>query len=160
MQQPLDKLLFASPYDHVELLGCAFARGRRAYPLGLALHLSGGAAFGALYARGAPALPLPPAARGMLAALGEHLLSWTALARLCDRLHPAREVLPPLSGNHRAFAQALWRHALFGVVLGLLEGRLNALGGKPYEAAMDYSRNGHGHLEGVLAVGGAPRRDR
>ena len=35
-----------------------------------------------------------------------------------DRIHPARKQLPKLAGNNRAFAQAAWRHLLFGVLLG------------------------------------------
>jgi hypothetical protein len=48
--------------------------------------------------------------------------------RLTDRHHPAREELPRLTGNRRALAQATWRHALFGVVLGAVEARLNGPG--------------------------------
>ena len=54
-------------------------------------------------------------------ALAEHLtlypLSW-----FVDRYHPARGDPgdPRLLSNPRAFAQATWRHALFGVVLGRL----------------------------------------
>ena len=47
------------------------------------------------------------------------------LGRLIDRHHPARRELEPLQGNRRALAAATWRHALFGVVLGVLEQRLN-----------------------------------
>jgi hypothetical protein len=41
---------------------------------------------------------------------------------LIDRFHPARGTpsLPPMSCSGRAFAQATFRHLLFGVVLGLL----------------------------------------
>ena len=54
-----------------------------------------------------------------------------------------------LWGNGRAFAQATWRHLLFGVVLGELERRLNAPPepppGPPYEEVA--ATNGHGSLE-------------
>ena len=44
-QMPLDKRLFDSSYDDVELLGKAVAGDRRLwYPAGLALHLANGAA--------------------------------------------------------------------------------------------------------------------
>ena len=56
-----------------------------------------------------------------------------------DRYHPRRGEpgIPTLVGNPRAFAQATWRHALFGVVLGRLavpgsalrEGRERGAGG-------------------------------
>ena len=44
------------------------------------------------------------------------------LTLLTDRFHPARGApeLPPMSRSGRAFAQATFRHLLFGVVLGLL----------------------------------------
>src|ERR671917_538136 len=38
---------------------------------------------------------------------------------------PAGGALPRLWGSGRAFAQATWRHVLFGFVLGELERRLN-----------------------------------
>jgi hypothetical protein len=39
--------------------------------------------------------------------------------------HPAREELPKLATNPRAFGQATIRHAVFGIVLGLLEHAVN-----------------------------------
>ena len=44
---------------------------------------------------------------------------------IVDRYHPAREQLPKLVGNRRAFGQATIRHAVFGAVLGLVEDALN-----------------------------------
>ena len=41
------------------------------------------------------------------------------------RYHPARKELPKLAANRRAFGQATIRHAVFGIVLGLLEDALN-----------------------------------
>ena len=38
--------------------------------------------------------------------------------------HPARKELPKF-GNRRGFAQATVRHAVFGIVLGLVEGALD-----------------------------------
>ncbi len=54
-------------------------------------------------------------------ALIEHLITYP-LTLLTDRFHPARGApeLPPMSRSGRAFAQATFRHLLFGVVLGLL----------------------------------------
>jgi hypothetical protein len=156
LQQPLDKLLFASRYDDVELLGKAVTRGAGWYPLGLVLHIQNGAVFGATYSNLAPAMPLPPMLRGPVAALAEHLALWP-LGAVSDRLHPARDDLPALAGNARAFAQATWRHLLFGLVLGELERRVNA---KPeptppaQEAA--FSSNGHGTLEHAVSVDSAP----
>ena len=55
--------------------------------------------------------------------------------------------------NRRAFAQATWRHLLFGVVLGELERRLNA---EPEPAPPAYegefSSNGHGTLAHAVSV--------
>jgi hypothetical protein len=125
-QQPLDKRVFAFGFDDVELLGKAVTRGRRWRLAGTAMHLANGAAFGAVYANVQPhARGLAPWVRGPAAALAEHLASWPATA-LTDRFHPARDELPPLRGSGRAFAQATWRHLVFGTVLGELERRLPA----------------------------------
>lgn len=152
LQQPLDKLLLSSRYDDVELLGRAVRNSRGWYPVGLALHAQNGAVFGAVYANVAPALPGAPAIRGPLAALSEHFVLWPLVA-VSDRFHPARDQLPVLSGNRRAFAQATWRHLLFGFVLGELERRLNSEfhldAGHP---TPDYASNGHGSLERAVSA--------
>jgi len=151
-QQPLDRRVFTVGYDDTELLGKLVTRGP-AWPLaGIALHLGNGALFGAVYANLAPRLPLPSWARGPLAALGEHLATWP-LTIVTDRLHPARDELPALSADPRAFAQAAWRHLVFGVVLGELERRLNAPQDEdvpPYEHVV--SSNGHGDLEQAVGA--------
>ncbi|HWH45226.1 MAG TPA: hypothetical protein VNT32_10880 [Thermoleophilaceae bacterium] len=143
-QQPLDKLAFGSSYDDVELLGKAVTRGP-SWPLaGVAMHAANGAVFGAAYAQLRPFLPGPPAVRGALAGLAEHVALWP-LVRLVDRVHPARSELTPLSGNTRAYAQAAWRHALFGAILGEIEHRLNArLHEEP--PPVPASSNGHGNI--------------
>jgi hypothetical protein len=153
LQQPLDKLVFGCPYDDVELLGRAVSRDSGWYSAGLLLHIQNGAVFGAVYANVAPALPLPPVLRGPAAGLGEHLALWP-LTLVHDRWHPARGQLPALAGNRRAFAQATWRHLLFGFVLGELERRLNAEPEPaPPQPETDYTSNGHGSLEhGVYAA--------
>jgi hypothetical protein len=124
LQQPLDKRVGGSDYDDVELLGKALTTGPAWTAVGLAIHLANGAGFGATYALLAPALPGPPYLRGLGAAMAENFGLWP-LVRLTDRFHPARSDLEPLRGNRRALAQATWRHAVFGVVLGVLEARLN-----------------------------------
>ena len=130
-QQPLDKRLFGSEYDDVELLGRLVTRDRW-WPLpGLALHITNGALFGAAYALARPFLPGPGWARGLLAAQFENFGLWP-LAGFIDRYHPAREQLSRLGGNRRALAQATWRHAIFGLVLGtLMQGRARAAGHGP-----------------------------
>jgi hypothetical protein len=151
-EQPLDKLLLDSSYDDVELLGRGVVNGGAWYPAGLALHLSNGALFGAVYSNVAPVFPLSPILRGPVAALSEHLALWPLIS-ISDRFHPARKQLPPLSGNRRAFAQATIRHLLFGLVLGELERRLNAVPEPtPPGTAPDFSTNGHGSLEHAISA--------
>ncbi len=155
LQQPVDKLVFGSRYDDVELLGKAITREDGWYPIGFAIHMGNGALFGAAYANLAPALPVPPAVRGPAVALAEHVGLWP-LGAVTDRLHPARTELPKLAGNRRAFAQAAWRHLLFGVLLGELERRINAEPEPaPPEPEADYSSNGHGRIEHTVTVTGS-----
>jgi hypothetical protein len=153
-QQPLDKRTFGSRYDDVELLGKFATRGPAWPAAGAAMHVYNGALFGAAYANLAPLMPIPPWARGPVAALAEHVALWP-LGRVSDRMHPAREELPVLTGDRRAFAQGAWRHLLFGLVLGELERRLNP----PEPELPDYevmvSSNGHGNLEHAVAAGPA-----
>ena len=47
------------------------------------------------------------------------------MTALVDRYHPARDELPKLAASGRAFGQATIRHAVFGIVLGVLEDALN-----------------------------------
>jgi xanthosine utilization system XapX-like protein len=148
-QQPLDKRAFDLDYDDAELLGRLVARGRPAEgAVGAFLHLQNGALFGAVYAGVAPSLPVPPVLRGPLAGLVEHLATWPATA-IAE---------PRLWGSGRAFAQATWRHLLFGVVLGELERRLNPPVGdlEPVDEAAVAS-NGHGSAAHLVASG--PRSD-
>src|SRR3954451_11443545 len=153
LQQPLDRRIFGLAYDDTELLGKLVTRGRAWPVIGLALHLVNGAAFGAVYANAAPRLPLPVWARGPAAGLAEHVVSWPGTL-LSDRVHPARGELPALSTEPAAFAQAAWRHLVFGAVLGELERRLNAppaAGDASFEHVL--SSNGHGDLEHAAGAG-------
>jgi hypothetical protein len=150
-QQPLDKQVFDSDYDDVELLGKSVVGGPVWYPVGLALHLANGAAFGALYANVAHYVPIPSWLRGPLAGQLENVGTWP-LSLVVDRLHPRRDELPVLGGNRRALAQATWRHLLFGLVLGELERRLNPPEEPlPPEYEAYVSSNGHGSLERAAA---------
>jgi hypothetical protein len=124
LEQPLDKRLFDSEYDDVEILGKLVTRGDYWRPIGFALHVQNGAFFGAAYARLKPSLPGSAVVRGLLVGLIEHVAAWP-LTVIFDRYHPAREELPKLATNRRAFGQATIRHAVFGIVLGLLEHALN-----------------------------------
>jgi hypothetical protein len=145
-QQPLDKRVFGSDYDDVEILGKLVTRGSGWQAAGVALHMANGAIFGAAYALVRPLLPVPPVVAGAAAGLAEHAGFWPSV-RLIDRHHPARSELEPLAGNRRAFAQAAWRHLLFGLVLGELERRLNDE--REYEPleGVPVSSNGHGNIE-------------
>ena len=110
LQEPLDVRAFGVDYYDTKLLAKPVGGSRR---VGFVIHAANGAAFGAVYA----ALPGSGAAKGVAAGLTEHLATW-----------PLTRFLPgvKLWGNHAAFAQAVWRHALFGALLGVLEQRLNA----------------------------------
>jgi hypothetical protein len=150
-QQPLDKRVFDCDYDDTEILGKFVSQGPEWRPVGVALHVGGGAMFGAAYALLKPFIPGPPAARGLFAALAEHLLSWPTIV-LVDRYHPARHDIPSLYGNRRALAQATWRHALFGAVLGALEHTLNDRSADE-PPPIPASSNGHGDIESAAVAG-------
>ncbi len=148
-QQPLDKRVFGVAYDDAELLGRFVTRTRAAYPVGVALHLLNGAVFGAVYANVRSSLPVPAPLRGPLAGLAEHVATWpgtTALARV-------QPELPQLWGSGRAFAQATWRHLLFGAVLGELERRLNPPDSEPQPVdPVTAASNGHGSPEHLVTI--------
>ena len=124
LEQPLDKRLFDSKYDDVEILGKLVTRGDHWRPIGFVLHVQNGAIFGAAYARLKPSLPGAPVLRGLLVGLVEHVAAWP-MTVVFDRYHPARKELPRLATSRRAFGQATVRHAVFGIVLGLVEDALN-----------------------------------
>ena len=152
-QQPLDRRVFGVAYDDTEVLGrWVVQSGDGWQPAGVAFHLVNGAVFGAAYANVAPSLPVPAGLRGPLAGLAEHLATWPGTAVL-DRVHPARSDLPQLWGSGRAFAQATWRHLLFGTVLGELERRLNPPDSEPQPIdPAAAASNGHGHAEYVVSL--------
>ena len=151
-QSPLDQRVFGVPYLDQELLGKAVTRGRAWHPVGVALHVANGAFFGAAYANVAPSLPLAPWARGPAAGLAEHLATWP-LTLLVDQRHPARDEMPRLANSVPAFAQATWRHLLFGFVLGELERRLNPPEPPPLPPYLQaISSNGHGDIEQAVGA--------
>lgn len=121
LQEPLDQRLLGCDYSDVAVLGKAVTRGHRWRAAGLAVHAANGAMFGLAFHEARRRLPVEPRRLATVMALAEH----GALYPLCyfiDRFHPARGEpgVPPLLRNPRAFAQATWRHALFGTVLGRL----------------------------------------
>ena len=121
LQEPLDRRLLGCDYSDVAILGKAVTRGRGWWPVGFGLHVANGAAFGLVYEQARRRFDAPPRRLAVGLALAEHVALYP-LGGVVDRCHPARGEpgLPPLLTNGRAFAQATWRHLLFGVVLGRL----------------------------------------
>ena len=121
VQEPLDQRVFRSHYSDVAVLGKVAIGGRAWWPAGLALHLVNGAVFGLVYCEARRRWPQRPRRLAMSMALGEHVALYP-LSYFVDRFHPRRGTrgIPPLLENPRAFAQATWRHTIFGLVLGRL----------------------------------------
>jgi len=112
-------------FTDIELLrglteALAPGRSKVGRPVGVALHLVNGAAFGAVFAT----LGGRGIVRGVLGAELEYALLWPLMA-WADRAHPARRAgrWPPLLRSRRIFAQEVAAHALFGAVLGALTER-------------------------------------
>jgi hypothetical protein len=122
-QEPLDQRVFGCDYSDVALLGRAVTRGPHWRAAGLALHALNGLAFGLAWDAARRRLPINPSRLAIGLAVAENAALWP-LCGLVDRYHPARGKpgVPPLLRSRRAFAQATWRHALFGWVLGRLGG--------------------------------------
>ena len=114
LQEPLDQRVFRCDYSDIALLGKAVTRGPGWRAAGFAIHALNGAIFGLALHEARRRVRIHPVA----AAFGEHLTLYP-LCYFVDRHHPARGEpgIPPLFTNPRAFAQATWRHAVFGFVL-------------------------------------------
>jgi hypothetical protein len=121
LQEPLDQRIFRCDYSDVAILGKAVTRGPAWRLVGFALHATNGAIFGLAYDAARRRIPADDRKLAFAMSMAEHVGLYP-LAYFVDRFHPARgeKGLPPLLTNARAFAQATWRHALFGVVLGRL----------------------------------------
>jgi hypothetical protein len=121
--EPLDQRLLGSDYSDVAVLGKAVTRGPRWRLAGFALHAANGAAFGLAFDVLRKHLRVDARRLAVAMALAEHLTLYP-LCYFVDRHHPARGEtgVPPLLGSSRAFAQATWRHAVFGTILGRLAG--------------------------------------
>jgi hypothetical protein len=119
--EPLDQRLLRYGYSDIALLGKAVTRGRGWRPIGFVAHALNGAVFGLAYERLSRAVPAGPTRLAVGMAIGEHLVLYP-LNALVDRWHPARGEpgVPPLLSSPRAFAQATWRHLVFGVLLARL----------------------------------------
>jgi hypothetical protein len=120
LQEPLDQRLLRCDYSDIAVLGKAVAR-RRWRVAGFAVHAVNGAIFGLAFDELRRRVPIEERKLAVVAAVGEHLTLYP-LCYFIDRYHPARGEpgIPPLLTNRRAFAQATWRHALFGWMLGRL----------------------------------------
>ncbi len=119
--EPIDQRLLGCDYSDIAVLGKAVTRGPRWRLAGFALHAGNGALFGLAFDELSRRLQTNPRRLAVGVALAEHLTLYP-LCYFVDRYHPARGEpgVPPLLRNPRAFAQASWRHALFGTVLGTL----------------------------------------
>lgn len=121
LAEPLDKRVFCFPYSDVALLGKAVTRGPAWRPVGFALHAGNGALAGLLFREVDRRIGGSRRRNALAFAMVEHLALYP-LTLLTDRFHPARGEpdLPPLARSRRGFAQATFRHALFGAVLARL----------------------------------------
>jgi len=119
LQEPLDQRVFRCDYSDVAVLGKAVTRGRSWRRVGFAIHAVNGAIFGLAFEELRWRVPIGERKLAVAAALGEHLTLYP-LCYFIDRYHPARGEpgIPQLFTNPRAFAQATWRHVLFGYIFG------------------------------------------
>src|SRR5437763_2298033 len=104
LQEPLDRRVFGCDYSDVEFLG----RGRRS--VGLVVHTVNGALFGVAFDAVRRRADLDQRRLALGLALAEHAALWPLIV-VVDR---------DLLTSPRAFAQATYRHTLFGVLLGRL----------------------------------------
>jgi F0F1-type ATP synthase membrane subunit c/vacuolar-type H+-ATPase subunit K len=120
-QEPFDQRIFGCDYSDVAVLGKGITRGSTWRATGLAIHVVNGALFGLAFHEARRRVPVESRKLAVGMALAEHVALYP-LCFLIDRFHPARGEpgVPPLATNGRAFAQATWRHALFGAVLSRL----------------------------------------
>jgi hypothetical protein len=119
--EPIDRRLLRCDYSDVAVLGKAVTRGPHWRATGFAVHALNGAAFGLAFDEIRRRTGADKRRLALGLAIAEHI-SLYPLSYFVDRHHPARgeDGIPPLLTNPRAFAQATWRHALFGVALGRL----------------------------------------
>jgi hypothetical protein len=98
LQEPLDRRVFRCDYSDVRLVG------------GLPVHALNGALFGLAFdaVRRRTSVEQTRLAVGL--AVAEHTVLWPLLGVLA----------PEVAKSPRAFTQGLYRHVLFGVVLGRL----------------------------------------
>lgn len=93
--------------------------------VGLTVHIVNGMAIGALIPLAARHFGISVLRSSLTIITAEHLATFP-LTFFTDRYHPAREDgdVGPVFNNPNAFAQATYRHLLFGVIAGLLGRRI------------------------------------
>jgi hypothetical protein len=104
LQEPLDKRVFGCDYSDVLTVGF----GRRS--LGFAVHMANGALFGVAFDALRQRIDIDQRRLAVGMAIAEHAVLWPLIS-VVDR---------KLVTSPRAYAQATYRHALFGLVLGRL----------------------------------------
>lgn len=104
IQEPLDRRVFRCGYSDVDFLG----RGNRS--VGFLLHAANGAVFGVAFDAVRQRVDVEQRKLALALALAEHVALWPLIGLAG----------PNLVTSGRAFAQATYRHALFGVLLGRL----------------------------------------
>ena len=119
--EPYDQRLFRFPYSDIAILGKLVTRGPHWRAAGWTMHVVNGAVAGLVFWALYDLIGGNAFWFAVAFAMVEHLVTYP-LTLLTDRFHPARGApeLPPMSRSGRAFAQATFRHLLFGVVLGAL----------------------------------------
>jgi hypothetical protein len=115
--EPASRRLLGGPHRELRLVGRLLAPESLWKPVGLAVHLANGAAFGLAFER----LGGRGVRQAVVAAQLENAVLWPTMA-IVDQLHPdIRDgTWPGLAGNPRALGQEIAGHAVFGIVLGLL----------------------------------------
>jgi hypothetical protein len=98
LQEPFDRRLFRCDYSDVRLVG------------GLGVHALNGALFGIAFDFVRRRTDLDKRRLAVALAVAEHIALWPVLGLLA----------PEVAKSPRAFAQGVYRHALFGVILGRL----------------------------------------
>ena len=98
LQEPLDRRVFRCDYSDVRLVG------------GLPVHALNGALFGLAFDAVRKRTDIEKTRLAIGLAVTEHTLLWPVLGLLA----------PDVAKSPRAFAQGVYRHVLFGYVLGRL----------------------------------------
>jgi hypothetical protein len=121
-EMPVDIAITGNGLDDVQLMqGLLTGQKRRVPVAGMIGHLANGAALGMVYALVRRWLPGPNWVKGTSFGLLFLIAAWP-LTPFADRRHPLvrRGELPPIA-TQVSWWQNVARHAVFGLVLGLLD---------------------------------------